>query len=314
MKTRATSGWTMTAALFATLTGAALVLGAAGCSRDNIEAVNMSNEGDKARATSLDDAISKYEQATQLDPQNHRILWKLATAYQKKEAWDKVTSTCAKAEKIAPDHANYFFLHGYAFEQMAAKDPSKWQEAKAPLAQAMKLDPNMADPYFEMGEVLLHTDDEQGALQHYTKAVEVKPDELPFYGPLADLYIRLGFYQQADQVLREALNFKKDGDKAVFAIYSLMGEVKEINADINGAINDFETAKKACGPCNEKGQQIAFFNLGAAYSKAKPPKTNEAIQQLTAFNKTVCKGGAKTRFNDECTQAGEIVKQLGGTL
>ena len=69
----------------------------------------------------IDSAISKYEQATQLDPTNHRILWKLATAYQKKEDWDKVAATCAKAESVAPTHADYYFLHGYALEQQAIK-------------------------------------------------------------------------------------------------------------------------------------------------------------------------------------------------
>ena len=44
------------------------------CSRNNIEAVNLANEGDKARAQDVDGAISKYEQATNLDPTNHRIL------------------------------------------------------------------------------------------------------------------------------------------------------------------------------------------------------------------------------------------------
>src|SRR5690606_6168837 len=95
----------------------------AGCSRNNIEAVNLANEGDKERAVNIDGAISKYEQATNLDPTNHRILGKLATAYQKKEQWDKVASTCAKAEKLAPTFANYFFLHGYALAQQAAKGP-----------------------------------------------------------------------------------------------------------------------------------------------------------------------------------------------
>jgi hypothetical protein len=63
--------------------GGALVLSSAGCSRNAIEAVNLSNEGDKVRGTNVDDAISKYEQATTLDPSNHKILWKLGTAYQK---------------------------------------------------------------------------------------------------------------------------------------------------------------------------------------------------------------------------------------
>src|SRR5580704_8289311 len=73
----------------------ALAFGAAACSRNNIEAVNLANDGDQARGTNLDEAISKYEQATKLDPTNHRILWKLALAYSKKEAWDKVASTCS---------------------------------------------------------------------------------------------------------------------------------------------------------------------------------------------------------------------------
>jgi tetratricopeptide (TPR) repeat protein len=297
--------------------GAALcVFAVAGCSRNNIEAVNLSNEADKARGGNLDDAISKYEQATTLDATNHRILWKLATAYQKKEAWDKVTSTLTKAQKLAPTYANYFFLDGYAREQVALspKGSANWADAKEPLLQAIKLDPNMADPNFELGEILLHLDDEQGALQNYTDAIAKKPDELPFYGPLAELYIRLGYYDQAEQVLKEALNYKKEGDKAAFIIYSLLGQTKEIKGDASGAISDFESAKKACGNCNEKGQQIAFFNLGAAYSKANPPRKNEAIQQLAAFQKTVCKGGAAAKYADECSQAQEIVKQLGGTL
>jgi tetratricopeptide (TPR) repeat protein len=293
--------------------GAALLVVAAGCSRSNIEAVNLSNEADKSRGGNLDDAISKYEQAVVLDGTNHRILWKLATAYQKKEAWDKVSSTLKKAQMIAPTYANYFYLDGYAKEQLAAKSAA-WNDAKEPLLQSIKLDANMADPNFELGEILLHLDDEQGALQNYTDAIVKKPDELAFYGPLAELYIRLGYYEQADQVLKEALNYKKEGDKQAFVIYSLMGWVKEIKGDASGSITDFEAARKACGQCNEKGQQIAFFNLGAAYSRANPPRKNEAIQQLAVFSKTVCRGGAAAKYTDECSQAQEIVKQLGGTL
>ena len=73
--------------------GFSLLLGVTGCNRDHIEAINLSNEGDKAYRVNVEGAISKYEQATQLDPTNHRILWKLAKAYERKEDWDKVAST-----------------------------------------------------------------------------------------------------------------------------------------------------------------------------------------------------------------------------
>ena len=70
-----------------------------GCSRNPIEAVNLANEGDKARAVNPDEAISKYEQAVQLDPTNHRILSKLVLAYKKKEDWAKMAERFSKNKR-----------------------------------------------------------------------------------------------------------------------------------------------------------------------------------------------------------------------
>jgi len=111
-------------------------------------------------------------------------------------------------------------------------------------------------------------------------------------------------------VLNQALSFKAD-DKAVFQIRSLVGEVKEFRGDNSGAISEYEAARKACNACNEKGQQIAFFNLGFAYFKAQ--KKPEALQQLLKFKTSVCDGSLKNKYTDECAQAQEILKQLQGT-
>jgi tetratricopeptide (TPR) repeat protein len=285
-----------------------------GCSRNNIEAVNLANEGDKSKSVNIEEAISKYEQATNLDPTNHRILWKLALAYTKKEAWDKVASTCKRAEAVAPTFANYYFQRGMAQARMAVKGPATWAEAKEPLEQAISKDPNLADAHFELGEVLLHLDDEQGALRSYSKAIETKPDVLSFYIPLADLYIRLGYLDQAEQVVKEGLSFGKEGDKGLFGLHSLAGQIKEMKGDISGSVPEYEAAKKACGQCNAGGEQIAFFNLGAAYATVKPPRKSEAIQQLQSFNKIVCKGAAAARYADQCSQSQQLATKLGGQL
>lgn len=106
---------------------------ASGCSRNAIEAVNLANEADQLRTVDLEGAIAKYEQAIQLDPTNHRIIWKLALAHRRKEAWDKVASTLARAVQVAPTFANYWFHRGYALARQAEANTISWEEAKEPL-------------------------------------------------------------------------------------------------------------------------------------------------------------------------------------
>jgi tetratricopeptide (TPR) repeat protein len=292
-----------------------LALGAAlsiGCSRAPIEAVNLSNDGDKLKSSNIDEAISKYEQAVQLDPSNHRILWKLAEGYRKKEQWDKVATTSVKAQKLAPTFANYYFEQGLAMARQAEKGPTSWAEAKQPLEEAIQKDPNIADAHFELAEVLLHMDDEQGALKEYTKAIQVKPDQLIFYSVLADLYQRLGFVEQADAVLKEGVSFGKEGDKALFNLHTLLGVSADLKGRADEGLKEYELAKKACGACNESGQQIAFFNYGVALAQSKRP--NEAVAQLQSFYKMICKGGAQARYKDECAQAQEVARKNNGTL
>ncbi len=277
--------------------------------------MNLANEGDQdKKANNVDGAISKYEQACNLDPTNHKILGKLANAYQKKEQWDKVASTDARAEKVAPKHATYYAQHGHALVKQAEKGPTGWADAKQPLEEAIKLDPNLSDAHFDLGEVKFHLDDEAGALESYTKAIMVKPDELSFYGYLADLYKNLNYIDLAETVLTQGLGFAKEGDKALFNIHSLLGDIYDRKRDLNKALTEYEAAKKSCGPCNEAGQQIAFFNLGAAYASVNPPRKSEAISNLQNFQKMICKGAAAARYADQCTQAQQLATKLGGTL
>src|SRR5262249_39369598 len=147
-------------------------------------------------------AISKYEQAVTLDPTNHRIMFKMAMAYRKKEAWDKVASTLARATQVAPTFANYWFERAYAIEQQASKKTLSWEEAKEPLKKCIEADPNFADCYGELGWVYQWTDNEQEALSSYTKAIEHKPDEPSYYARLGELYLNLGYADQSQQVLK----------------------------------------------------------------------------------------------------------------
>jgi tetratricopeptide (TPR) repeat protein len=295
------------------------LLAAAGCSRNNIEAVNLANEGDQAKSANIDEAISKYEQATKLDPDNARIWWKLVLAYEKKEAFQKEATACAHAEEAAEKadgkktHADYYFRQGYALEQLAEAGGS-WADAKAPFQAAAQIDPNYAEAYGELAWVVLHGDDEVGALQNWTKALQIKPDATQYYVTLADLYRRLMFFDQEEQVLKEGLSFAKEDDKHLFNMHTLLGDAYETKGDVSRAVSEYEAAKKSCesNKCNDHKE--AYFYLGSAYAELSPPKKNEAIQQLQSFFKITCKGSNAAKYADQCAQSQEIARRVGGSL
>ena len=304
----------------ALLLGTATVLAAASCSRNNIEAVNLANEGDQAKGGNIDEAISKYEQATKLDPDNARIWWKLALAYEKKEDWQKMASACSKAEEAAEradkkkTHADYYFRHGYALEQLAEKGQGSWADAKTPLQTAIQLDANYAQAYGELAWVLIHVDDEAGAIQNWTKALETKPDETQYYVSLANEYQALMFYDQAEQVLRQGLSFAKEDDKHLFNMHALLGFVLESKGDVARAVTEYEAARKSCDSNKCQDHPEAYFNLGSTYAELSPPKKNEAIQQLQSFWKITCKGARAAKYGDQCAQSQEVVRRMGGSL
>lgn len=275
----------------------------ADCPRSAPSAVALVNDADALRATDLDGAIERYVEASRLAPSNAAVLWKLATAYKKKEAWADVASTLTLATKLAPEHADYFLLMGYAQSRLA-----RWADAKASLEQAVKVDPNYADAYFELARVLLQLGDDQGALAQHTRAIQVRPEDISLYAPLVDLYLRLGFPEQAEQTAREGLT--RGTGAATFALHTLYALSREGRGDGNGAILSYEAAKAACGPCNLAGQQIAYFNLGAAYVSAKPPRKAEGIANLITFRKLICKGAAASRYADECEQTQVLLDRL----
>jgi tetratricopeptide (TPR) repeat protein len=299
---------------------AATALGAAACSRNNIEAVNLANEGDQAKGANIEEAVSKYDQATKLDPDNARIWWKLALAYEKKEDWQKMANACVGAQQAAERsekkkaHADYYFRQGYALEQLAEKGAGPWADARAPFETAIQLDPNYGQAYGELAWVVLHLDDEVGAIKDWTQALQIKPDETQYYVSLADEYSRLMYYDQAEQVLKEGLSFVQGDDKHAFNLHALLGYIYELKGDISRAVSEYEAAKKACdsNKCNDHKE--AFFNLGSAYAELNPPKKNEAIQQLQSFWKITCKGALAVKYGDQCAQSQEIVRRMGGSL
>jgi tetratricopeptide (TPR) repeat protein len=284
-----------------------------GCSRNRQEAVIIANEADKAVKVDVEGAISKYEQATKLDPTNHQIFFKLAMAYRKKEDWDKAASTLARATQLAPKYANYWFQRGYALEMQAKKKTITYEDAKEPYQKCIENDPNFAECYAELANVFLWTDDEQKALENYTKAIEHNPNEISYYAQLADLYIRLGYMKEAEQVLKEAKSFAKPGDRDLFGVHVLLSQVYQDRKSFTEMVTELEAAKNVANPEGPEAVQI-LFSLGSTYAQLDPPRKQEAINMLKGFNARACKGSKALTYKTECETTQALVTKLGGTL
>jgi tetratricopeptide (TPR) repeat protein len=307
MKLRSVTKVTVSA--IALLTGVA----SAGCSRDHIEAVNLANEGDQSIKVNVEGAIEKYEQALQLDPSNHRIIWKLATAYEKKEDWDKMASTLSRAVQVAPDYANYWFKRGYALiKQAEAGNPDAYEEAKEPLKKCIERDPNLAECYHFLGQAFLWTDDVQNALDNYTKAVEHDPSVPFFYPDLVSTYLTLKFYDEAEKVLHAGTSAIQPGtEKSNDALYNMnlmLFQVAQSKGDKNAMVAAVEKAQTYAG---EKHPEIAF-HVGSTYAVLDPPQKEKAVRLLNSFSKRACKGAQAAKFKEQCETSSSLIQRLGG--
>jgi tetratricopeptide (TPR) repeat protein len=291
---------------------AALALvGVTGCSRDHIEAINLANEGDQMVKVNVEGAIAKYEQASQLDPSNHRITWKLATAYEKKEDWEKVATTLSRAVQVAPDFANYWFKRGYALiKQAEAGNPDAYAEAKEPLKKCVEKDPNFAECYHFLGQADLWTDDVQSALDNFTKAIEHGPQNSYFYPDLAETYIVFKFYKEAEDVLKEGTRVIQPGEKTnnnLYAMYILLFQTAQARNDQTAMLANVERAEQVAG---DSHPEIAF-NLGSTYASLEPPQKEKALRLLQSFQKRACRSAQATKFKEQCETASSLVQKLG---
>jgi tetratricopeptide (TPR) repeat protein len=286
-------------------------LATSGCSRDHIEAINLANEGDRSVEVNVEGAIQKYEQAKQLDPTNHRILWKLAKAYEKKEDWDRMATTLSVASQQAPEFANYFFKRGYALIKMAeAGNRDRYEEAKAPLAKCVQADPNFGECYHFLGEACLWTDDEQCALENYTKAIEHDPRKPYYYPSLAELYIVLKLYAEAETVLTEGTRIIPPTEETrnhLYAMFVLLIQVAQAKDDKASMLVAAENAKKVGGDAHP---EISFI-LGSTYAILDPPKTEKAARLLKSFQNKACKSAKAAQFKEQCETSQSLIQKLG---
>ncbi len=266
------------------LTVAALSVAGFGCNKSAVDANKLAKHAEMIQGEDPKLASEEYKQASSMDPSNHRILQKLATLYEKQKDWQNAADTWSKAAGADPgkgsdEFANYHFQRGYDLYQLAKKDPGHpndlFSKAIDPLKKAIAKDANLSDAWYYLGKCQYEIDDEQAALESWTKAIETKSNDLAYYVDLANLYLDLGF---ADEGLAVSLAGQKIAPDAKFAneearneaantLYNLVLDEARADEYLSKVDDKIKALEKARGVPNPKNAaREAEYQLAIAYN------------------------------------------------
>jgi tetratricopeptide (TPR) repeat protein len=280
------------------------------CRSDRDSATALSNEGDRVVKVDVDSAIRNYTRAAALYPAEHRILWKLALAYERKEDWPRMIATLTRAVELAPQFAHYWFKLGYAWMSLAEHgDRSAFERAKEPLQRCIAADPNVARCHFSLGEAYWWTNDDHSALIEYSKAIQHDPEVGYFYPPLADIYLSLRLDQQAEGVLSEGTRLVENNWKNKVALYTMHAQLsllRRFKGDQRGMRRALQQAQEYVDDTHPE----FLFALGSTYATLVPPDKERALRLLNQFAKIACPGtGAESK--QQCAMVQSFVYKLG---
>ncbi len=100
----------------------------------------------------------------------------------------------------------------------------RFDDAIAQFTKAIELDPNLAEAYFNRGNIYAILLDLQRAVEDYSEAIRLNTEDANVYANRARAYTMLSSDQEAEQDIEKAVELGFDADQ-------LRREVEEIKAE-----------------------------------------------------------------------------------
>ena len=164
--------------------------------------------------------------------------------------FDAAIKSYKQALKIKPDYAEAYYNIG-----VILKIVGNLQAAIESYEQAIKISPDYADAYNNMGVALQEKGDVNAALKSFKKALNFKPDYAEAYNNIGLILNSKGDLESAIQSYKKALNIKPIYSEA----YNNMGIAFTSQGDLENALESFKQALKIKSDYAE-----AFVNMGNA--------------------------------------------------
>ena len=188
---------------------------------------------------------------------------------------------CARAHEARAKFANYWFERGYALEQQARRrtDALGGGEGAVPEVHRGR---SRTTPTATTSSATCSSGPTTSRRRSRTtrRRSSTKPDELGYYAPLADLYLRLGYVNEAEQVAEggRCTLRRRGATRPSSACTSLLGEVyQEQEAHARARSPSSRPPRRPCGDCTEPASRSRSSTSARAYALLNPPRKSEAI-------------------------------------
>lgn len=196
-------------------------------------------------------AAEAFAQAMALDPNQDSAYNKQGDLFYNEEQYAEAAEQYRQAIAINPGKALYHANLGNAYKKMGEYEP-----AAAEYQTAVELDPAYDYAWNQWGNLLYEQGDYAGAAAKYEQAVAIDPSDAIYYSNLGGAYRELGEYEQAAAAYEAAVGVDPNYDEA----WNRWGNALYSLADYAGAAAKYEQAI-AVDPENATYRA----NLGGAY-------------------------------------------------
>ena len=206
----------------------------AGCGYLNeVRAMKAFKDGNKAyTASDWRAAAEKYEQASQLDPNNAAIYFYLANSYDNmyrparkgepnndallakavdnyKLASEKLTEETVPKRSLALE----FLVAAYGPDKLA--DPT---QAEPVVKRMIELAPNEPTNYFQLAKIYEDSGEYQLAEETYLRGKDARPNDPTVYGTVAAYYNRQGDFEKLVENLRKRIELEPQNPEAHYTL------------------------------------------------------------------------------------------------
>jgi hypothetical protein len=154
------------------------------------------------------DSISLYDHTLNVTPDNDRIRYNRAIAYQRLGDLDKAIADYSRTIQINPKHVKAHTNRGNIYAQLG-----NYRQAISDYDAAIEADPGIAEIYFNRGNAHGRLKDYTKAIEDYDRAVAINPDFASAYLNRGMAKLRLGDSTRAIEDVKTAARLNNENAK-----------------------------------------------------------------------------------------------------